>query len=106
MADGDVARRVSTAAARDIAARFGVSATWKLLRAFVDHAAAGGRGLITAPQDIAGDQRARLAAGIAGYGKASPLCRRVNAERALYLLPWFWRLTAQDGVAIVKRRLG
>ena len=106
MADGDLARRISAAAGRDIAARFGVSATWKLLRAFIDHAAAGGRGLITAPQDLAGDQRARLAAGIAGYGKANPLRRRVDAERALYLRPWFWRLMAEDGAAIVKRRLG
>ena len=106
MADGDLARRISAAARRDIAARFGVSATWKLLRAFIDHAAAGGRGLITAPQDLAGDQRARLAAGIAGYGKAHPLCRRVGAERPLYLRPWFWRLTAEDGAAIVKRRFG
>jgi hypothetical protein len=28
------------------------------------------------------------------------------AERPLYLRPWFWRLTAEDGAAIVKRRLG
>lgn len=106
MSDGDLARRIAASAARDIAERFGVSATWKLLRAFIDHAAGGGRGLITAPQEIAGDQRARLAAGIAGYGKANPLCRRMAAERPLYLRPWFWRLTAEDGAAIVKRRLG
>jgi glycosyltransferase involved in cell wall biosynthesis len=106
MADGDLARRIASAAARDIAERFGVSATWTLLRAFIDHAAGGGRGLIAAPQEIAADQRARLATGIAGYGKASPLCRRLAAERPLYFRPWFWRLTAEDGAAIVKRRLG
>jgi len=106
MGDGDLAGRIAAAAAQDIAGRFGVSATWKLLRAFIDHAATGGRGLITAPQEIAGDQRARLGAGIAGYGKAHPLCRRMAAERPLYLRPWFWRLTAEDGAAIVKRRLG
>jgi hypothetical protein len=62
--------------------------------------------LVDVPADLARDQRARLAAGIAGYGKASPLCRRIRAERSLYLRPWFWRLSAQDGAAIVKRRLG
>jgi hypothetical protein len=89
----------------DIATRFGVTATWALLRAFIDHAARRGRGLIAAPDDLARDQRQRLAAGIASYGNSHPLVRRIMAERPLYLHPWFWRLTAADGAAIVKRRL-
>jgi glycosyltransferase involved in cell wall biosynthesis len=106
MADGEPGRHMAAEAGRDMAERFGLAATWALLRAFIDHAAAGGRGLIDLPADLARDQRARLAAGIAGYGKGSALCRRIRAERPLYLRPWFWRLTAQDGAAIVKRRLG
>jgi glycosyltransferase involved in cell wall biosynthesis len=105
-ADGERGSRMAEEAGRDMARRFGLAPTWALLNAFIDHAAAGGRGLITLPPDIARDQRARLAAGIAGYGKGSPLCRRIRAERPLYLRPWFWRLSAQDGAAIVKRRLG
>lgn len=104
--DAALARRMADAAATDIAKRFGVAATWNLLRAFIAHAEAGGRGLIDVPDDLARDQRARLAAGIAGYGKANPLCRRIKAEQPLYLRPWFWRLTAADGAAIIKRRLG
>jgi len=106
MSDGALARQMADSAASDIAKRFGVAATWNLLRAFIAHAADGGRGLIATPEDLAHDQSARLAAGIAGYGKANPLCRRIKTERPLYLRPWFWRLTAADGVAIVKRRLG
>jgi len=104
--NAEFARRMADAAARDIATRFGVAATWNLLRAFIAHAASGGRGLIAAPQALAQDQRMRLSAGIAGYGEANPLCQRMKAERPLYVRPWFWRLTAADGAAIVKRRLG
>ena len=106
ISDGALASRMADAAARDIAARFGVAATWNLLRAFIAHAASGGRGLIVVPEALAQDQRTRLAAGIAGYGNANPLCRRMKAERPLYIRPWFWRLTAADGAAIIKRRLG
>lgn len=105
MSDAALARRMADAAAIDIAARFGVAATWSLLRAFIAHAESGGRGLIAAPEDLAHDQRARLAAGIAGYGKANPLCQRIRAEQPLYVRPWFWRLTAADGAAIIRRRL-
>jgi hypothetical protein len=89
----------------DIEQRFGVAQTWRLMRAFIDHALAGGRGLLTAPADLAGDQRQRLAAGIAAYGEGNPWLARLAAERPLYSHPWFWRLFAADGAAIVKRRL-
>src|SRR4029077_14001317 len=105
-ADGERDSRMAEEAGRDMSRRFGVAPTWALLNAFIDHAAAGGRGLITLPAGIARDQRARLTAGIACYAKGNPLCRRIQAERPLYLRPWFWRLSAQDGAAIVKRRLG
>ncbi len=103
--DPAYARTMAAAAEKDIAARFGVAATWKLLGAFIAHAAGRGRGLIVSPDDLARDQRARLSAGIASYGTVHPLCRRLKAERPLYLRPWFWRLTAADGAAIVRRRL-
>jgi glycosyltransferase involved in cell wall biosynthesis len=105
MADKNFARAMASAAAADIARRFGVGATWNLLSAFIAHAARGGRGLLVAPDNLARDQRARLAAGIASYGDKHPLYRRLAAERHLYLRPWFWRLAATDGAAILKRRL-
>lgn len=103
--DPALGRALAAAAAQDIEARFGVPATWRLLEAFIAHASAGGRGLITGPADLAAEQKARLAAGIASYGAAHPLLRRLAAERPLYARPWFWRLAAADGVGIVKRRL-
>ncbi|HEX7200883.1 MAG TPA: hypothetical protein VF213_15470, partial [Dongiaceae bacterium] len=57
------------------------------------------------PADLAADQRARLAAGMAGYASRHPLARRLATERRLYLRPWFWRLSALDAAEIVKRRL-
>jgi len=90
----------------DMAARFGVTETWRLMGAFIDHALAGGRGLLTAPEDLARDQRQRLAVGIAAYGDSNPLLARFAAERPLYAHPWFWRLFAADGAAVLKRRLG
>jgi glycosyltransferase involved in cell wall biosynthesis len=105
MDDKNFALAMARAAAADIARRFGVGATWNLLNAFIDHAASGGSGLLIAPADLASDQRARLAGGMANYGEAHPLYRRFVAERPLYLRPWFWRLLAADGVQILKRRL-
>ena len=105
MEDKDFSRAIAGAAAADIARRFGVGATWNLLNAFIAHAARGGRGLLAAPEDLARDQRARLAAGVASYGAKHPLFRRLAAERPLYIRPWFWRLAAADGVDILKRRL-
>jgi glycosyltransferase involved in cell wall biosynthesis len=105
MQDPGFAASMAKAAGADIRRRFGVDSTWRLLAAFIAHARAGGRGLIAAPTDLAEDQRARLAAGIASYGTAHPLGRRLAAERPLYGRPWFWRLTAEDGVDIIKRRL-
>jgi glycosyltransferase involved in cell wall biosynthesis len=99
------ARALAAAAASDIAARFGVAATWRLLTAFVEHALAGGRGLIEAPVDLAEDQHRRLAAGIGSYGASYPLIRRMAAERPLYARPWFWRLALLDAADILKRRL-
>jgi hypothetical protein len=96
---------LATAAARDIERRFGVGATWRLLDAFIEHARANGRGLITAPADLAADQRARLAAGIASYGAAHPRRARLTAERPLYRRPWFWRMAARDAAEIARRRL-
>jgi hypothetical protein len=104
-ADPAFARNVAEAAAKDIEARFSVAATWRLLTAFIAHAEAGGRGLIDEPADLAADQRARLAAGMAGYASRHPLARRLATERRLYLRPWFWRLSALDAAEIVKRRL-
>ena len=104
-ADPAFARNVAEAAAKDIEARFSVAATWRLLTAFIEHAEAGGRGLIEQPADLAADQRARLAAGMAGYASRHPLARRLATERRLYLQPWFWRLTALDAAEIVRRRL-
>ena len=105
MDDRNSARAMAGAASADIVRRFGVGATWNLLKAFIAHATNGGRGLLNAPEDLALDQRARLAAGIASYADKHPLCRRLAAERPLYIRPWFWRLTASDGAAILKRRL-
>jgi glycosyltransferase involved in cell wall biosynthesis len=105
MEDRDFARSMASRAAEDIARRFGVGATWNLLNAFIAHAAGGGRGLLTAPEDLALDQRARLAAGVTAYGASHPLFRRLAAERPLYIRPWFWRLSVVDGLAIVKRRM-
>ena len=90
--DPDFARALAAAAAADIAARFGVAATWRLLTAFIEHALAGGRGLIEAPVDLAEDQHRRLAAGIGSYGAAYPLAaahgRRTAAlYQALVLAP-------------------
>jgi glycosyltransferase involved in cell wall biosynthesis len=96
---------LAEAAALGIERRFGVGATWSLLGAFIGHALGRGRGLIEAPADLAADQRARLAAGIASYGHAHPWRARLAAERPLYLRPWFWRLTAADAVDLVRRRL-
>jgi glycosyltransferase involved in cell wall biosynthesis len=104
-ADAAFTRRLAEAAAADIAARFGVGATWRLLEAFIEHARAGGRGLIESPADLAADQRARLAAGMASYASRHPLARRLATERRLYLRPWFWRLAALDAAEIVTRRL-
>ena len=103
--DPEFARALARRAAADIGVRFGVAATWRLLQAFIEHARSGGRGLIAAPADLAADQRARLAAGIASYGARHPLALRLEAERPLYIRPWFWRLAAGDAVDIVKRRL-
>ena len=88
-----------------MAARFGIARTWRLMQAFIDHALAGGRGLVSEPEDLARDQRQRLAAGIAAYGEGNPWLARFAAERPLYGRPWFWRLFAADGAAILKRRL-
>ena len=104
-ADPAFARSIAEAGAKDIEARFSVAATWRLLTAFIEHAEAGGRGLIEQPADLAADQRARLAAGMAGYASRHPLARRLATERRLYLRPWFWRLSALDAAEIVKRRL-
>lgn len=105
MDDGDFARAMAIRAATDIAQRFGVAATWKLLEAFISHAASGGRGLLKQPEDLARDQRVRLAAGVASYGTHHPLLQRITAELPLYARPWFWRLNAADAAAILKRRL-
>jgi glycosyltransferase involved in cell wall biosynthesis len=105
MADEGLARAMAKRAAADILARFGVGATWRLLEAFIEHAAAGGRGLLTAPEALARDQRARLATGISCYGERHPLLARIALEGPLYARPWFWRATATDAVAILKRRL-
>jgi glycosyltransferase involved in cell wall biosynthesis len=104
-ADPAFARTLAAAAAADIAARFGLAATWRLLEAFIAHARSGGRGLLTQPADLAADQRRRLSVGIASYGARHPLLARLSAERPLYLRPWFWRLTARDGAEIARRRL-
>lgn len=104
-ADPAFARRLAEATAADIAMRFGVASTWRLLNAFIEHALAGRRGLIEQPADLAADQRARLAAGMAAYASRHPLARRLATERQLYLRPWFWRLGALDAAAIVRRRL-
>jgi hypothetical protein len=106
MDDTDFAWAIANAAAADMARRFGLGPTWNLLGAFIAHAARGGRGLVSAPEDLARDQRARLAAGVASYGDKHPLCRRLAAERPLYVRPWFWRLAVADSVAILRRRLG
>jgi len=103
--DREFARALAAAASADIAARFGVAATWRLLTAFIEHARAGGRGLIEAPPDLAEDQHQRLAAGIGSYGASYPLLRRMAAERPLYARPWFWRLALLDAADILKRRL-
>jgi glycosyl transferase family 1 len=105
MAEPAFARELAKAAALDIARRFGVVATWRLLDAFIAHARGGGRGLIAKPVDLAADQRARLAAGISSYGMRHPLLRRMAVERPLYLRPWFWRFSLEDAAAILKRRL-
>ena len=105
MEDRGFARTMTEKAAADIARRFGVGATWKLLDAFINHAASGGRGLITQPETIALDQRARLAAGIRGYGKRHPMLQRLAAEAPLYARPWFWCLNAADAAGIIKRLL-
>jgi glycosyltransferase involved in cell wall biosynthesis len=104
-ADPGFAAKLAAAAAADIAARFGIGATWRLLEAFIAHAEAGGRGLIGAPADLAGDQQRRLAAGMASYASRHPIARRLVSERRLYLRPWFWRLAALDAADIAKRRL-
>jgi len=101
----DLAGSMAAAAEADIAARFGIDATWRLLNAFIEHARAGGRGLIAQPEDLARDQRARLAAGMASYGARNPLLLRLAAERPLYVRPWFWRLAARDAAEILRRRL-
>jgi glycosyltransferase involved in cell wall biosynthesis len=106
MDDPAFAQAMARAGAVDIARRFGVGATWKLLNAFIAHAARGGRGLLDAPADLAADQRSRLASGMASYGAGHPLIRRLAAEAPLYIHPWYWRLAAADGAAILKRRLG
>jgi glycosyltransferase involved in cell wall biosynthesis len=106
MNDSAFAAALVDRARGDIEQRFGVAQTWRLMRAFIDHALAGGSGLLTAPADLAGDQRQRLAAGIAAYGEGNPRLARFAAERPLYLHPWFWRLFAADAAAILKRRLG
>jgi glycosyl transferase family 1 len=106
MSDPELARSIATRARADIAARFGVAGTWRLLSAFIAHARRGGRGLIPVPIDIAQDQQARLARGIAGYGVGNPLLARLKAERDLYGRPWFWRLFAADALSIARRRLG
>ena len=103
--DPEFARALARQAAADIGVRFGVAATWRLLQAFIEHARSGGRGLVATPADLAADQRARLAAGIASYGARHPLALRLEAERPLYIRPWFWRLAAGDVVDIVKQRL-
>jgi glycosyltransferase involved in cell wall biosynthesis len=105
MNDPSFAAALVERARADMATRFGIGGTWRLMRAFIDHALAGGRGLLTAPEDLAHDQRQRLAAGIAAYGEGNPWLARLAAERPLYPHPWFWRLFAADGAAIVKRRL-
>ncbi len=105
MDDRAFAAGLAARAGADMAARFGVARTWRLMQAFIDHALAGGRGLITAPEDLARDQRQRLAAGIAAYGEGNPWLARLVAERSLYPQPWFWRLFAADAAAILKRRL-
>jgi hypothetical protein len=104
-ADPAFARSLAAAAAEDIAARFGVAATWRLLDAFIAHARAGGRGLIAAPDDLAADQRARLAGGMASYASRHPMARRLATERRLYVRPWFWRLAVADALEILTRRL-
>jgi glycosyltransferase involved in cell wall biosynthesis len=103
--DPGFAQAIAAAGAADIARRFGIAATWRLLAAFIAHAESGGRGLIAAPADLAADQRARLSAGIASYGTPHPLARRLAAERPLYLRPWYWRLAAGDAAEILQRRL-
>ncbi len=105
MEDAPFAQSMAAKAAADVARRFGVGATWALLKAFIAHAAGGGRGLLTVPDDLARDQRLRLAAGIASYGERHPLLRRLSAEAPLYCQPWFWRLSAADAASILKRRL-
>ena len=105
MEDRVFAAALAARARADIAERFGVAQTWRLMEAFIDHALGGGRGLLTAPEDLARDQRARLALGIAAYGRGNPWLARLAAERPLYTRPWFWRLFAADGAAILKRRL-
>ena len=106
MNEPELAKAIAMRARADIAARFGVAGTWQLLSAFIAHAQGGGRGLVAAPHDIALDQQARLARGIAGYGDGNPLLARLSAERGLYVRPWFWRLFAADAVSIARRRLG
>jgi hypothetical protein len=105
VAEPGLGSALAQAAALDIERRFGVGPTWRLLGAFIGHALGRGRGLIETPADLAADQRARLAAGIASYGHSHPWQARLAAERPLYLRPWFWRLTAADAVDIVRRRL-
>jgi glycosyltransferase involved in cell wall biosynthesis len=106
MDDGKFAQAMASAAAADIASRFGFAATWNLLNAFIAHAARGGRGLLGAPEDLARDQRARLVAGVESYRDKLPLYRRLSAERPLYVRPWYWRLAAADAAMILKGRLG
>ena len=89
--DPDFARALAAAASADIAARFGVAATWRLLR----------------PSSSMRRRRARAdrGPGRSGGGSAPAPCRRYRqlwrllsagrrmaAERPLYLRPWFWRL--------------
>jgi glycosyltransferase involved in cell wall biosynthesis len=105
MEDAPFAQTMAAKAAADIARRFGVSATWVLLKAFIAHAAGGEHGLLAAPDDLARDQRLRLAAGIASYGERHPLLRRLSAEAPLYRHLWFWCLSAGDAAGILKRRL-
>jgi glycosyltransferase involved in cell wall biosynthesis len=105
MDEGILAHTMGRRAAADIAERFGVGVTWVLLHAFIAHAARGGRGLLPMTEPLAGDQRARLAAGQSSYGEKHPHWRRFTAERPLYARPWFWRLLALDAASIVRQRL-
>jgi glycosyltransferase involved in cell wall biosynthesis len=105
LGDPALAARMGETARAHILATYGVGATWRLLDAFIAHVRTGAGGMLREPTDLAADQAARLARGIAAYGERFPRLARAAAERPLYAKPWFWRLAAADLSMVLRRRM-